>query len=183
MIARNNDLDISHAKVGNEIKRRAPWMVIGLVAGVAMILVGRGFEQALLKRIELVFFIPMIVYMSDCIGTETLALFVRELALRRLSLKKLLWREAQVGMFLGLVSGVPMGAFAYWWLRDLKLTVVIGLTMVVNGLVAVLVGMLTPIIFAKLKRDPALGTDAITTAVSDNLSMLIYLVVATVMLF
>jgi Mg/Co/Ni transporter MgtE len=55
--------------------------------------------------------------------------------------------------------------------------------MTVNGLVAVLTGMLAPIVFAKLKRDPALGTDEITTALSDNVSMLIYLIVATLFLF
>lgn len=57
------------------------------------------------------------------------------------------------------------------------------ITMTVNGLVAVLTGVLAPIVFAKLKRDPALGTDEITTALSDNVSMLIYLIVATLFLF
>jgi Mg/Co/Ni transporter MgtE len=43
--------------------------------------------------------------------------------------------------------------------------------------------MLAPLAFAKLGKDPALGTDEITTALSDNLSMLTYLLVATVILF
>jgi Mg/Co/Ni transporter MgtE len=43
--------------------------------------------------------------------------------------------------------------------------------------------MMTPLLFAKLGKDPALGTDEITTAISDNLSMLAYLVVATLLLF
>lgn len=75
-----------------------------------MVLVGQRFEGALSRKIELVFFIPMIVYMSDIIGTETLALFVRELSLRKVSLHKIFWREVFVGFSLGLITGIPIGA-------------------------------------------------------------------------
>lgn len=158
-------------------------MLLGLMAGLAMVLVGQRFEGALSRKLELVFFIPMIVYMSDIIGTETLALFVRELSLRKVSLHKIFWREVCVGFSLGLITGIPMALFAYLWFRDFDLSVTLVIAMTVNGLVAVLTGVLAPIVFAKLKRDPALGTDEITTAVSDNVSMLIYLIVATLFLF
>jgi magnesium transporter len=76
-----------------------------------------------------------------------------------------------------------MGLFCFLWFGDFDLSVTLVITMTVNGLVAVLTGVLAPIVFAKLKRDPALGTDEITTALSDNVSMLIYLIVATLFLF
>jgi magnesium transporter len=87
------ELDISHATAHDEIRRRVPWMFLALVAGVAMVLVGKHFEEALSRRLELALFVPMIVYMSDSIGTETLALFVRELALREVILHKLFLRQ------------------------------------------------------------------------------------------
>ncbi len=76
-------LNVSKTTTRYEIRRRSPWMLLGLLAGIVMVLVGQRFEGALSRNIDLVFFIPMIVYMSDIIGTETLALFVRELSLRR----------------------------------------------------------------------------------------------------
>lgn len=76
-----------------------------------------------------------------------------------------------------------MGLFGYWWFGDVRLGMTIFAAMTVNGVVAVLTGMLAPLAFAKLGKDPALGTDEITTALSDNVSMLVYLVVATVVLF
>lgn len=76
-----------------------------------------------------------------------------------------------------------MGLFSYVWFKDLALSVTVATAMIVNGVIAVMVGMLIPVIFAKLGRDPALGTDEITTALSDNFSILIYLVVATLILF
>jgi len=146
-------------------------------------LVGRNFEELLSNKLELIFFIPMIVYMSDSIGTETMTLFVRELALRRVSFKRLFLREVCVGLYLGFISGVPMGFFSYLWLKDFELSVTIAVAMLINGLVAVLTGMITPIIFAKIKKDPALGTDEVTTALSDNASIFIYLIVAMLILF
>jgi magnesium transporter len=175
-------LNISETTAREEIKRRTPWLFLGLLAGIAMVLIGQNFEEALSRNLKLAFFIPMIVYMSDSIGTETLALFVRELALRRVKLHKIFWRETFTGLSLGLITGIPMGLFSYFWLGDFNLSVTLVITMTVNGLVAVLTGTLTPIVFAKLKKDPALGTDEITTAVSDNVSMLVYLIIATLFL-
>jgi hypothetical protein len=65
------------------------------------------------------------------------------------------------------------------WPNDFALSATVAGAMIINGIIAVSVGMLLPIIFARLGRDPAVGTDEITTAVSDNLSMLAYLVMAT----
>jgi magnesium transporter len=63
------DLDITHATTRTEIRRRVPWMFLALFAGAVMVLVGRQFEESLGRRLELALFIPMIVYMSDTIGT------------------------------------------------------------------------------------------------------------------
>jgi magnesium transporter len=176
------NLSVSHTTARNEIRRRIPWIFFALVAGIAMVLVGQRFEAALARRLELAFFVPMIVYMSDCIGTETLALFVRELATSKVSLRRLFWREVVVGLSLGLVTGVPMGLFAYLWRGDLGLSMALVTAMTANGVLAVLTGTITPIMFAKLGKDPALGTDEITTALSDNLSILIYFAAATLIL-
>jgi len=177
------DLNIEKSSFKDEVKRRVPWILLSVLAGIVMIQIGQSYEDAFSQKIELVFFIPMIVYMSDSIGTETLALFVRELALKRVKLHQFFFKEVFVGLTLGLVSGGAMGIFSFLWLKDFNLSIAVTLAMTINGLIAVLVGMLTPIVFAKFKRDPALGTDEITTALSDNLSMLIYLVISAVILF
>jgi magnesium transporter len=182
-IDKPNELNVSRAHIGYEVKRRTPGALFAMLAGIIMLLIGRTFESALASKFELIFFIPVIVYMSDSIGTETLALFVRELALRRLHFKKIFFREALVGISLGLITGIPIGIFSYFWLRDLKLSLVIVLTMTVNSLVTMLVGMIVPILFVKFKRDPALETEEIATAISDIASMSIYFLVATLLLF
>lgn len=176
MARRDRDLDVSRATARQEIRRRVPWIGLAIVAGIGMVLVGRQFEGALARRPELAFFLPMVVYLSDCIGTETLALFVRALATRQVALHVVFAREVQVGLALGLASGIPIGAFAWAWLGDPRLAQALVVAMAANGVIAVVAGVLVPTAFARAGRDPALGTDEILTAVSDNASLVVYFV-------
>ncbi len=176
-------LNVGRAEYRTEVKRRTPWLLFSVAAGIVMVLLGEAYEKELYERIQIVFFIPMIVYMSDIIGTETLALVVRGLATDHVRLRSIFGKELAVGLTLGLASGIPMGLFSLYWFSDLSLSVAVASAMIINGAVAVLVGVIVPAIFAKLGRDAAVGTDEIATAISDNLSILIYLAVATVMLF
>jgi len=178
-----SELHVSTSDFSNEVKKRIPWILFATAAGIVMVLIGQTYEEVLARNIHLVFFIPMIVYISDSIGTETLALFVRELSSKQFSVKKILLKEIFVGLSLGLTSGILMGLFSYVWFQDLSLALTVTLAMIINGLVAVLTGMFFPIVFAKLGIDPAIGTDEMTTAVSDNISILIYMLVATLVLF
>lgn len=179
----NGVLDVGHTNAHEIIKKRLPWLLVGLIGGVLTALVGKYFEVALSQEVRLVFFIPMIVYMSDSIGTETMALFVRDLAKEQLQVSRFLVRELTVGFFLGIASGIPMGLFSYLWLKDVSIAATIMLAMTANGIVAVLLGMLVPFFFVRIRRDPALGSDEIATAFSDILSLFIYLLIATLLLF
>jgi len=177
------ELNVGRAHFGYEARRRSPWVLLSVFAGIIMVWIGQAYEEQLAGRIELVFFVPMIVYMSDVIGTETMALVVRALAVDEMNVKRISLKEMAVGLCLGLVGGVPVGLFALYWFGDWDLAVTVAIAMIASGAVAVLVGMLIPVAFARLGRDPAVGTDEIATALSDNLSILIYLAVATLILF
>lgn len=176
-------LNVGKAHFGTEVRRRSPWILLAVAAGIAMIWIGKAYEGQLSGRIELVFFVPMIVYMSDAIGTETLALVVRSLATDHMHVKRIFLKELLVGLSLGATGGVPMGLIAYASFGEWQLGVTVAVAMIANGAVAVLLGMLIPVSFAKMGRDPAIGTEEIGTALSDIVSILIYLAVATFILF
>jgi magnesium transporter len=178
-----NQLNVGSAHFGTEVKRRSPWILLAVAAGFLMIWIGQTFEEQLSVRIELVFFVPMIVYMSDAIGTETLALVVRALATDHMHVRRIFLKELLVGLSLGATGGLPMGVIAFAWFGEWQLAVTVAAAMVANGAVAVLLGMLIPVMFARLGRDPAVGTEEIGTAVSDIVSILIYFTIATIILF
>jgi magnesium transporter len=176
-------LNVSRAHLRTEVRRRSPWILLAVVAGILMVLIGQGFEEQLAARIELVFFVPMIVYMSDAIGTETLTLVVRALATNHLRVRRIFLKELLVGLSLGATGGIPMGLVAYGWFGEWQLGLTVAIAMIANGAVAVILGVLIPVCFAKIGRDPAIGTEEIGTALSDIVSILIYLAVAALILF
>ena len=176
-------LNVGRAHFGTEVRRRSPWILLAVGAGIMMIWIGRAFEEQLAGRIELVFFVPMIVYMSDAIGTETLALVVRSLATDHMHVKRIFLKELFVGLTLGATGGIPMGLIAYGWFGEWQLGLTVTAAMIANGAVAVLLGILIPVGYSKVGRDPAIGTEEIGTALSDIVSILIYLAVATLILF
>jgi magnesium transporter len=180
---RDGQLNVGRAHFGTEISRRAPWILLAVAAGILMVWIGRAFEEQLTDRIELVFFVPMIVYMSDSIGTETLALVVRSLAIDHMHVRRIFLKELLVGLCLGATGGIPMGLIAFAWFGEWQLALTVAAAMIANGAVAVLLGILIPVGFSKLGRDPAIGTEEIGTALSDIVSILIYLAVATLFLF
>jgi magnesium transporter len=180
---RDGQLNVGKAHFGTEVRRRSPWILLAVAAGILMVFIGQSFEAQLAGRIELVFFVPMIVYMSDIIGTETLALVVRSLATDHLQIRRIFLKELLVGLSLGATGGIPMGLIAYAWFGEWQLGVTVAVAMIANGAIAVLLGILIPVGFAKFGQDPAIGTEEIGTALSDIVSILIYLAIATLILF
>lgn len=65
--------------VAHLIRNRLPWLIFGLIGGLATSVVVSRFEKALEGDIRLAFFIPIIVYMSDAVGTQTETICVRHL--------------------------------------------------------------------------------------------------------
>ncbi|KKU55504.1 hypothetical protein A3H89_01410 [Candidatus Amesbacteria bacterium RIFCSPLOWO2_02_FULL_48_11] len=176
-------IDEAHWRLSRLVRLRLPWLVAGLAVGLAgSVLMGR-FEQLLAQNISLVFFVPIIVYMSDAVGTQTEIILVRDLGGKRVNFGRYLTKELLLGFYMGLVLGILIGAAAWVWLRSAKLAVTVGLAMFINVTVAPLVAVLVAEVLFKEKADPALGAGPLTTVIQDVISLLIYLVIAAAILW
>lgn len=89
-------LEVSHTTAGNEIRRRAPWMLLALVAGIVMVLVGQNFEAAFSRNIELAFFVPVIVSKLG-ISLSCAADYPSASVAPLLSCRAVLWTVSQEG--------------------------------------------------------------------------------------
>jgi magnesium transporter len=148
-----------------------------LAAGVAHL-----FEAALERDITLAFFLPLVVYMSDAVGTQTETVLVRALAYGRVPLFSQLLREGLLGLLIGGTVGVLAGAGLFAWSGQQTIATVVGITLAVTSLVATLVASLLPLGLLRLGADPALASGPIATVLQDLLSVTIYLSIATAML-
>jgi len=161
---------------------RMPWLVLGLLGGFLAGGVASLFEGALKREITLVFFLPLVVYMADAVGTQTETVLVRAMAYGRVGLVTQLLREGTLGVLIGATIGA-MAAFGLLVVDGRgSVAAVVALTLALTSLMATLVASLLPLGLARLGADPALASGPIATVLQDLLSVAIYLTVATVVL-
>ena len=96
------------------VRARVPWLLIGLVGGFLAGGIASLFESSLKDNITLAFFLPLVVYMADAVGTQTETILVRALAYGKVTLGAQLLREGTVGLSSSAVSSDCPLEPAYW---------------------------------------------------------------------
>jgi magnesium transporter len=164
------------------IRSRLPWLVVGVIGGtLAAGLIGN-FEKLLSEYIVLAFFIPVMVYMSDAAGTQSEALIIRSMALDpKLAMKSYFFREVQVAAVIGLVSGALAGVTSLLGWTQPVLSLIVGFSMFLSIIASVAIATVAPLIFKKLKYDPAVATGPLATIVSDITTLAIYFATAVIL--
>ena len=164
------------------VRARLPWLVVGLMGGFLAGGVASVFEAALKQEIALAFFLPLVVYMADAVGTQTETVLVRALAYGKVQLAPQLWREGLVGLLIGAAIGALSGLAFLWWDGRTAMALVVAVTLGVTAVVATLVASILPMALARLGADPALASGPVATVLQDILSVGIYLGIATIIL-
>jgi magnesium transporter len=164
------------------VRARVPWLLIGLAGGFLAGGVAAIFEAPLKDNIALAFFLPLVVYMADAVGTQTETILVRALAYGRVSLGTQLLREGTVGLLIGAVVGLSAGACLLAWGGTRSVAFTLASTLALTALIATLVASLLPIGLSRMGVDPALASGPVATVVQDILSVAVYLGIATMIL-
>lgn len=165
------------------VKLRLPWLVVGVVGAVFVSYLVSRFEVALSQDIHLAFFLPAIVYLSDAVGTQTEAIYVRNLGREVVNFHIYLVKEFGLGVMLGIILGTFMGLFAYLWLGDMAIGVTVGLATLINIMIAPLVALVMANILQREHTDPALGSGPFATIIQNIISLSVYFFVASLILF
>ncbi|MCS7172747.1 MAG: magnesium transporter [Armatimonadetes bacterium] len=166
------------------VARRAGFLVFNLLLNVvAAVLISR-FESILERAVALAFFFPMIAATAGNVGTQSLAVAVRGMATGSLAENR--WegavREVRTGAVVGGVCGLLAFLFVALWQGSLVLGLVVGSAMSLSLTLAAAVGILVPFGFAALRVDPAVASGPLITTLTDNLSLGLYLLLATLVL-
>jgi magnesium transporter len=160
-------------------RARMPWLALGLLGGMLAGGVASIFEESLKREVTLAFFLPLVVYMADAIGTQTETILVRRMVYGRVPLFAQLWREASLGLLIGLTIGGA--AWMGLWLLDGRghVASVVALTILCSSIVATLIASLLPWMLDRMDIDPAMASGPVATVLQDLLSVAIYLGIAT----
>jgi len=179
-----DDEELSKKSIFNVSRIRLPWLVVTLLEGVICATLIRFFQFTLERTIALAFFIPVIMGMGGNIGIQSSTIVVRGLATGRISLSqigKVLFKEIRVGLIMGLVCGSVVAMIAYLLEKTLLLGAVVGISMFIAITVAAAMGSLIPLIFKRLKVDPAVASGPFITSSNDIVGILIYFSLANLL--
>ena len=175
-----------------QVKARLPWLLIGLVGGIAnaFILDGGGSTETDLLQIlpGMALFIPLIGGTGGNVGTQSSAIVVQGLANGSLDIHhagKHLLKEFGVAILNALIISACL--FVYNWffpadddaLKAQVTTMAVTLSLFGVILFASVFGSLVPLVLEKLKIDPAIATGPFVTVTNDIVGMIIYMSIST----
>lgn len=170
--------DDAKEKVSLMVKHRLPWLLVGLFGGIAATIFTSRFETLLAENIRLSFFIPVIVYMADALGTQTESVYVRNLGRVKVNFSLYLIKELLLGIVLGLLCGGGIGIFAYAWFQSIETAVAVSTAMFLSMTIAPVIALIVPTVLQKVHKDPAVGAGPFGTVIQDVLSLMIYFLIA-----
>jgi magnesium transporter len=182
--------DISERRsVWESARSRAPWLLASFVGGVLVTFIIGGQQSVIEQVAALAAFIPIILGMGGNVGTQSLTIVTRGLALNRIDLARL-WRvvgrEAFVGLLCGLAYGLILGVVVALKHHDheapIRLAATISLSIVTSMTLAALLGGAVPLIFRRLAIDPAVASGPFVTTTVDMIGSLTYFAIARILL-
>jgi len=173
------------APVLDSFKNRWAWLAVNLVtAFIASRVIGI-FEDSIVQLVALAALMPIVAGIGGNSGNQTITMIVRALALGQIHgsyWAKLLAKELGVALLNGAVWGTLLGAIAYAFYRNVALGGVMALAMILNLVLAALMGVAIPWLRARFGRDPAVGSSVLITACTDSGGFFIFLGLATLFL-
>lgn len=167
---------------GIGFRGRLPWLVLGLLGGLLTTWIVSHFEATLTTLLPLAFFMPIIVYMSGAIASQTLSLVIRNLLITGTDLWQYFSRELITGTILGITFGSIISALAFFWLNSAPIALIILVSMTANSALATTIATTVPWVLQKLNRDPALAAGPFAIVMQDMVSLLVYFTTASTIL-
>ena len=174
--------DTVKVKVIPSIGQRLPWLFVNLGTVFFAALVVSTFESEIERFIALAMAMPIIAGMGGNSGNQVLAMTIRDLNFDNYNLGGKLHRKVLKEFFVGFINGIILGGSAgfiiYLKYERLTLSIIVGVAMICNFIIANIAGLLVPTFLKKMKRDPAVGSSILVTAITDSFGFFILLSLA-----
>lgn len=166
-------------------RKRLSWLSINIVLNMVAASVIAGYQETLSQVIALAVFLPVISDMSGCSGNQAVAVSMRELSLglvEPFEHRRVMLKEALMGLLNGTALGLLLGTIATLFTGNIWLGAVVGVSLALNTLVAVIIGGTIPLVLKRFGVDPALAAGPILTTATDMFGFFLVLSIATAVL-
>ena len=159
-------------------KRRFNWLLLNLFTALLATWVISKFGASIEQMVALAFLMPIVASMGGNAGMQTLAVTIRALASKELSsgnIGKIITKEFVIGILNGIIFAVITGVIVQIWFKEINLSILIAVSMVLNMMVAGLFGILVPVSLKKFNIDPAIASSVFVTTITDVIGFLSFL--------
>ncbi|MBT4338168.1 MAG: magnesium transporter, partial [Bacteroidetes bacterium] len=165
-------------------RARLPWLLLGLVGGVAASKVIGTHEETIRINPEMAFFIPIITAMAGNAGIQSSAIVVQALAANTMGkssfLAKIL-KEFTVSVINGLICGILLMVYGIFFTDMLQTALTISISLLVVIMLASTLGFAIPLLLDRIKIDPALATGPFITTTNDLIGLAVYFYIGHLM--
>ena len=180
------ELDPAGSNAFRAARQRLLWLVVTLVGGILLSEVIGGYRTTLEDQVVLAGFIPVIMALGGGVGLQAATIAVRNLATGHVVLDKtafvLLWREARVGLLMGVVLAAALTGFSMVRYGTPNLGMTIGFSILAVVVGAAIIGTAIPLVLERIGVDPAVATGPFVTILIDAFAIVLYMSLATALM-
>ena len=159
-------------------KRRFNWLLLNLFTALLATWVISKFGATIEQMVALAFLMPIVASMGGNAGMQTLAVTIRAIATKELSsgnITKIITKEFVIGVLNGIIFAIITGLIVQLWFKEINLSMLIAISMILNMIVAGLFGILVPVSLKKFNIDPAIASSVFVTTITDVIGFLSFL--------
>ena len=167
------------------VRKRIFWLLLLFVAEAYTGSVLRAFSDELEAAVALSFFIPLLIGTGGNIGSQTVTLIVRAMALNEVSFRDVAWiafKEMRVGLILGAIMAVIAFGRAALLGVGTNVGIVVSITILAICLWSATVAAVLPLVLKRLRIDPAVVSAPFITTFVDGTGLIIYFEIAKAVL-
>ncbi|WP_372712800.1 magnesium transporter [Ilyobacter sp.] len=181
------DEDVETGKIVlNVSRKRGKWQFLNMcTAFFAASVIGR-FQGTIEGLPALAVLMPIVASMGGNTGNQALTVMVRQMAVGDVDnsnwLQSLI-KEILVAIMNGFIFAVLVASGSYLWFKNIKISVIMGISILVNFGIAGLCGTMIPLFLKKMNTDPAVGSSILLTMITDALGFFIFLGMAKLFIY
>ena len=167
-------------------KRRFNWLLLNLATALLATWVISKFGATIEQMVALAFLMPIVASMGGNAGMQTLAVTIRALATKELSsgnFGKIVTKEFVIGVLNGIIFAIITAVIVQLWFKEINLSIIIAVSMVLNMIVAGLFGILVPVTLKKFNVDPAISSSVFVTTITDVIGFLSFLGIGSIFFY
>ena len=156
---------------------RVRWLIANLGTALVASFIIAMFGAAIEQLVALAVLMPIVASIGGNAGTQTMAVTVRAIAMNQVTRSntwRIIGREMRVALLNGLTVSLLIG-LGTMVIFSPALGAVIAIATVVNIITAGLAGVLVPVMFDRMKQDPAVASSVFVTMITDSMGFFAFL--------